>query len=228
MAAMIVKGEGERGATVVVPLVDFESMRVKGWVDQGSKDWADLCRLTTLVMPVCCTSGEIAVKLHPRGSPSEGRRDFFGREVCLEKETVAFLLGPPLDIGSLFLSAAIRTVHDELRLENDRGVPELFSSESAHEYLFHVGDVGSFTWKRERRTTLFLLRIPDGSSIFAMAEVRGRFVRVETEFHPLETILKGYADHTWPFAEGSEQVLRRLQEDENLLQAVQSRIKEIR
>jgi hypothetical protein len=47
---------------------------------------------------------------------------------------------------------------------------------------------------------------------------------VETQFHPLETILQRYEDQTWPFAGESARILRRLRSDAALLQTVQSLI----
>ena len=114
--------------TAIIPMVDFESMRVRALAEQGRGGLTNLCRLSTLVMPVCCSDGTIAVKLHPRGSPCEGKRAFFIREVCLEKESVAFLLGHPLDVGSLLLSAAIRTV-------NERGFPRTEIRQSSDKCL---------------------------------------------------------------------------------------------
>lgn len=204
----------------IVPVVDFDTLDIKAWAE---REWATrhgLCRLTTLLMPVRFDDGFIAVQTRPIGKSCAGMRDFFGGGVCLEKESWGFLLGRPLGIQSLFLSTAIRETNEELRMADSGGLLEFLNTENVNNYLFQIENVGSFPLRREQRSTLYLVRIPRGSSINPMDDVHGKFVAVKTEFHSLDAILQKYDKQEWQFADGAGRVLRRLKEEGNLLRSV--------
>lgn len=199
------------------PVVD-ETLKIKGVVD---REWAErirLCHVTVLLIPVLCESKKVALQIRPEGGSYAGYYDFFGGHVALDREFWGLLLGEKVDLASLVWSTAVRKANEELRVTGKNGYPEIVSEKD----LRIIGNIGEFAWNgihNVERSTLFLVRIPQGCSIHPMEDMRGRNVRLKTEFLTLDEVVDRFEKHE-DFADGARRILLRIKEDSVLFQEI--------
>lgn len=201
----------------LIPIVDSKTLELKGFAE---RKWAEknyLCHLTTLLIPVFCKDGRVALQVRPEGKSFAGCYDFFGGHVSLDEEFWKILMGGKVDLHSIVWSAAVREANEELRVTKKDCYPEIIT----REHLAIIGDIGDFllSWDQNiERSTLFLVKIPRGCFIHPMDDVKGKFVKLRTEFLFFHEIQEKYITGQWNFAAGADRILQRFQEDTSLFE----------
>ncbi|MBU7018473.1 MAG: hypothetical protein HXS44_13260 [Theionarchaea archaeon] len=201
----------------LIPIVDSETLELKGFAERKWSEEHSLCHLTTLLIPFFCEDQRVAVQIRPEGKSFSGCYDFFGGHVDFGREFLGLLVGEKFSISTIVWSAAVREANEELRIRRNDGYPEVI----AKEHLAVIGNIGDFSlsWDTNiERSTLFLVKIPEKCSIYPMEEVDGRFIRVETESLFLNEILEKYDNGQWSFADGADRILTRLHNDSTLME----------
>lgn len=212
------KGE-EEWIMELIPIVDFDTLELKGFAERKWVERNRLCHLTALLIPVRCEDGKVVLQIRPEGKSYAGCRDFFGGHVTLGKEFWAFLVGQEFDLKPIVWSTAMREANEELRMTREDGYPEIITKE----HLTIIENIGSFPWigkQTVERSTLFIVKIPHNCLIHPMDDVNGKFVPVKTEFLILDEVLEKYRKNEWKFADGAERILKRLSENKELLESV--------
>ena len=201
----------------LIPIVDSETLELKGFSERKWAEEHNLCHLTTLLIPFFCEDQRVAVQIRPEGKSFPGFYDFFGGHVDFGREFLGLLMGEKFDLSSIVWSAAVREANEELGIRRDDGYPEIITKE----HLSIIGDIGDFSlsWDTNiERSTLFLVKIPNKCSIYLMEELDGKFIRVETESLFLHEILEKYVTGQWSFADGADRILTRLHNDSGLME----------
>ena len=203
----------------LIPIVESNTLELKGFAERKWAERNRLCHLTTLLIPVRSDDAKVAIQIRPEGKSFAGYRDFFGGHVTLDKEFWAFLIGQRFDLQFIVWSAAIREANEELRMIREDGYTEIITKE----HLVIIRDIGDFPWSGQQnveRSTLFVVKIPHGCLIRPMDDVKGIFVPVKTEFLTFDEVLEKYRKKQWNFADGAERVLKRFDENKELLESV--------
>jgi hypothetical protein len=211
----------------LLPLIDNESFKIKGFAERTWIHQQNLCHLTTLLIPIDVINRKVAIhtrSLKKRSWP--GYKDFFGGHVSLDKDFWPFLLGNPFDMEAIILSSGIREANEELRMLDNAGNPAIIDSS----YLTRFQSIGDFKWNNNsnfERSTLYLIKIPQNYSIHPMDDVDNIFEPVVFEFKSLDEIITIYREKSWKFADGAERILERLIQNEDLTQELKSIINRI-
>lgn len=201
----------------LIPIVDSETLELKGFAEREWSEKHNLCHLTTLLLPFFCQDQRVVVQIRPEGKSFAGCYDFFGGHVDFGREFLELLMGEKFDLSSIVWSAAVREANEELRIRRDDGYPEIITEE----HLAIIGNIGDFSlsWDTHiERSTLFLVKIPKKCSIYPMEELDGRYVRVKTESLFFNEIQEKYVTGQWSFADGADRILTRLHNEDTLME----------
>lgn len=213
----------------MIPIVDYDTLELKGAAERAWAEKQNLCHLTALLIPIRVSDGKTVLHQRPPGKSYPDHWDFFGGHVSLSQASWACLLGRTLTVSSLVQETAIKEAIEELRMLDQDGYPVLIDDS----YLTMIDQIGAFSWQAEgnvERSTLYLVRIPEGCQIRPMDDIQGQFYRLKYEFLPLSSVLQQYQDEreqtqkTRHFADGAGRILNRLSEEPEWLAKVYDEI----
>jgi hypothetical protein len=222
--------KGEFCEMEIIPIVDYDTLEIKGVAERQWAEKQNLCHLTTLLVPIRASDGMTVIHQRPPYKTCPLHWDFFGGHVSLNQDSWTCLIGHTLNVSSLVWETAIREVVEELRMLDQDGYPVIIDGS----YLKMIDQIGAFPWRADgnvERSTLFLVRVPKGCQIRPMDDAQGQFYRLKYEFLSLATAFQQYKDEkdqrgkNRPFADGAERIFKRLFEETELLTQINDEIK---
>lgn len=69
----------------LIPIIDTDTLELKGFVERKWAERNRLCHLTTLLIPLRCDDGKVAIQIRPEGKSFVGYRDFLEGMLLLTK-----------------------------------------------------------------------------------------------------------------------------------------------